>query len=312
MAPAANASAITGYVVTPYLSGTAQTARTFTSTATTQTITNLTANASYTFTVAATNSVGTSTASEPSTAVTPYDVPGAPTITSVVARTESAEITFTAPSTNGSPVTGYRVTPFVGSQAQSPVLFSASAGTTLTVPGLTAGTAYTFTLAAENIAGYGADSTRSGSVTPNAAPALTFSDPPGAVVGQAYSQQLTVTDGTSPYTWSVTSGTLPPGLTLSSDGLLSGTATASGSYTFTVRVVDASGSAATRSVTLLVSDRPARPAAPTVTAGLGSAVVSWTAPASNGSVITAYVITPYLDGRRRPRSLWTPRPRRGG
>ena len=209
VAPAANASAITGYVVTPFLNGTAQTARTFTSTATTQTITSLTANASYTFTVAATNSVGTSTASDPSAAVTPYDVPGAPTITSAAAGTQSAKITFTAPSTNSSPVTGYRVTPFVGSQAQSPVLFSASVGTTLTVPGLTAGTAYTFTLAAENIAGYGAESTRSGSVTPNAAPALTFSDPPGAVVGQAYSQQLTVTDGTSPYTWSVTSGTLP-------------------------------------------------------------------------------------------------------
>jgi len=53
-------------------------------------------------------------------------------------------------------------------------------------------------------------------------------------VGTAYSQQFTAT-GSPTITWSVTSGTLPTGLTFSSSGLLSGTptATASGSITFT-------------------------------------------------------------------------------
>ena len=86
-APAANGSPITGYVVTPYLNGTAQTAQTFTSSATTQTLTGLTAGSSYTFTVAAINAIGTGAASPQSNAVTPYVLPGAPVITAVTPGT---------------------------------------------------------------------------------------------------------------------------------------------------------------------------------------------------------------------------------
>ena len=58
----------------------------------------------------------------------------------------------------------------------------------------------------------------------------------------AYSDQLTVTGGTSPFTWSVSAGTLPPGLTLgASTGLLSGTPTTAGTYSFTVKVTDQPG-----------------------------------------------------------------------
>jgi hypothetical protein len=82
----------------------------------------------------------------------------------------------------------------------------------------------------------------SGSYTYNPGPALLFPAPPGGEVGVAYSDQLTVTGGTSPFTWSVSAGTLPPGLTLSaSGGLLSGTPTTADSYTFTVKVTDSSG-----------------------------------------------------------------------
>ena len=47
--------------------------------------------------------------------------------------------------------------------------------------------------------------------TYNAGPALLFPAPPGGEVGVTYSDQLTVTAGTSPFTWSVSSGSLPPG-----------------------------------------------------------------------------------------------------
>lgn len=62
---------------------------------------------------------------------------------------------------------------------------------------------------------------------------------PGAVQGQAYSVQFGVTGGIAPYTWSVTNGsTLPAGLTLTAAGLLSGTPTTQGSYSFSITVTD--------------------------------------------------------------------------
>lgn len=61
---------------------------------------------------------------------------------------------------------------------------------------------------------------------------------PSAVVGQSYSQQLTASGGTGLYTWSLVSGALPPGVTLSSTGVISGRPTSVGQFTFTIQVVD--------------------------------------------------------------------------
>jgi len=98
---------------------------------------------------------------------------------------------------------------------------------------------------------------RTGDYTYNPGPALLFSAPPGAEVGVAYSSQLTVTGGTSPFTWSVSSGSLPAGVTLNaSTGLLSGTPTAAGTYSFTVKVTDKSGLTDTKSVSLSVIAGP--------------------------------------------------------
>ena len=71
-APANNGSAITAYVVTPYVGSVAQAAKTFTSTATSQTITGLTNATTYTFKVAAKNANGTGPQSVASNAVTPH------------------------------------------------------------------------------------------------------------------------------------------------------------------------------------------------------------------------------------------------
>ena len=100
-APASNNSAITGYIVTPYLNGVAQTPVSYGSTATTQTLTGLTAGGSYTFTVAAVNAIGTGSASPQSAAVVPYALPGAPTIGSVSAGDSAATVNWTAPASNG-------------------------------------------------------------------------------------------------------------------------------------------------------------------------------------------------------------------
>jgi hypothetical protein len=88
--------------------------------------------------------------------------------------------------------------------------------------------------------------------------------PPG-VVGVSYSQSLSVTGGTSPYNWAVTGGALPAGVNLSASGLISGTPTAGGSFSFTVTVTDSNNVSATKSfslsiaASLAISTQPALP-----------------------------------------------------
>ncbi|GAB1820096.1 DUF7927 domain-containing protein [Herbidospora sp. RD11066] len=256
-APAANGSPITGYIVTPYLNGVAQAPVTYMSTATTQTLTGLTAGGSYTFTVAAVNAVGTGSASPSSNAVVPYTVPGAPAITAATAGDQAATLTWTAPSSTGfSPITGYVVTPYLNGVAQTPVTYTSTA-TTQTLTGLQSGASYTFTVAATNAAGTGPPSATSATVTPNANPQLTFGPPPAGEVNVAYSDPLTMTGGTAPITWSISAGALPPGVTLNaSTGLLSGTPTTAGTYSFTVKITDATGQTDTRAATLTIVPPP--------------------------------------------------------
>ena len=76
---------------------------------------------------------------------------------------------------------------------------------------------------------------------------------PFGKVGTAYAQGLQATGGTLPYTWSVADGQVPPGLVVSSVGALTGTPTVPGTFTFTLRVVDARQVFATRSVSVTIT-----------------------------------------------------------
>ena len=83
--------------------------------------------------------------------------------------------------------------------------------------------------------------------------ALSCGSASGAV-GVAYSSSLGVSGGTGPYTYSVTGGSLPPGLTLNpSTGTITGTPTTAGSFNFTVTVTDGTGAKATTSCGIAVS-----------------------------------------------------------
>lgn len=76
------------------------------------------------------------------------------------------------------------------------------------------------------------------------APTITTTTLPNGTVGTAYNQTL-IADGTAPITWSVTGGSLPDGLSLSEDGVLSGTPTAETAekdFTFTVTATNDAGS----------------------------------------------------------------------
>ncbi len=59
-----------------------------------------------------------------------------------------------------------------------------------------------------------------------------------AIVNQSYAQPVNASGGASPYSYSVSAGSLPPGLTLSSNGVITGTPITAGDYTFTVKVED--------------------------------------------------------------------------
>lgn len=83
---------------------------------------------------------------------------------------------------------------------------------------------------------------------------------PSGIVGTTYSQQIVATGGTAPYTFTRISGAqIPPGITLSSGGLISGTPTTTGSATFTVRVTDAASATDDQVLTLQrLAARPVR------------------------------------------------------
>ncbi|MGC8723869.1 MAG: protease pro-enzyme activation domain-containing protein [Acidobacteriota bacterium] len=70
---------------------------------------------------------------------------------------------------------------------------------------------------------------------------LSPSSLPNGAPGTAYSQSLTASGGTAPYTFVVSSGPLPSGLSLGADGVLSGTPTADGTSGFDITVTDSRG-----------------------------------------------------------------------
>ena len=156
---AGNGSPVTGYTVTSTPGGKSVTVDGETTTATVDGLTNGTA---YTFTVTATNTVGDSTASDPSNSVTPAGVPTAPTDAQAVRGDGSAEVSWAKAAGNGTPVTGYTVTSTPGDKRVT----VDGETTTATVDGLTNGTAYTFTVTATNTVGDSTASDPSNSVTP--------------------------------------------------------------------------------------------------------------------------------------------------
>jgi hypothetical protein len=80
----------------------------------------------------------------------------------------------------------------------------------------------------------------------------TSSPLPIGEVSAAYSQTLAAAGGTSPYTWSVTGGALPPGLTLAANGSLTGTPGTAGTYNFTVQATDSNRATATAQLAVTI------------------------------------------------------------
>jgi Putative Ig domain len=86
--------------------------------------------------------------------------------------------------------------------------------------------------------------------------AVTTTSLPGGTRGAAYSQTVKASGGTTPYSWSVVPGSLPPGLSLApSTGKITGTPTTAGTYGFTVKVTDSGSPAqsATKALSIKIS-----------------------------------------------------------
>src|SRR5438477_5480409 len=119
---------------------------------------------------------------------------------------------------------------------------------------------------------------------------------PNASQSVAYSQALTASGGTSPYSWSVSSGTLPTGLSLSSTGTISGTPTVAGAFPFTVAVKDAASASASASLSINVVT--AAPPTVSISSPANGATVSGTTTvsgvASDGLTITSVQVS--VDG----------------
>ncbi|MGA7684925.1 MAG: putative Ig domain-containing protein [Terriglobales bacterium] len=127
------------------------------------------------------------------------------------------------------------------------------------------------------------------SITITAAPlSVVTSSLPTGVVGSAYSTTLQAAGGVSPYTWSITTGSLPAGLSLNtSTGVVSGTPSGSGS-TFTVTVTDSetpTPQTASKQLTITVN-----PQLTVTTSSLGAGVVGTT---YNQTLSATGGITPY-------------------
>ncbi|MBN5050407.1 autotransporter domain-containing protein [Stenotrophomonas maltophilia] len=192
-------------------------------------VSGLTVGQSYTFTVTATNSAGTGSASAASNAAVAADA--------IVASPSSATVVYNTASAVALTISGIPTSVvIIGNPAHGQTVVS---GATVSY---TPTTGY-----------YGADSfsyqasdgnTTSATVTVS----ITVSPPTlvatpatlaAATAGTAYTPTLSTSGGAAPYSYQVI-GTLPPGLALSSTGVFSGAPTAANTYSFSVRVTDSS------------------------------------------------------------------------
>ncbi|MCU1368836.1 MAG: hypothetical protein JWO77_30 [Ilumatobacteraceae bacterium] len=167
-------SPLTGYQVRPRWNGQGLTVRTYSSTATTQSIADLPADGDLTFEVAAVSAAGTSGWSAQSNKVGwTSTVAAAPTGLAISHTGSSTQVrvTFTPPvDTGGAPITGYRITPYVGGVAREAAVYGNF--TTHLVSDLQAGQTYTFTVATQNKRGYGPETAPSPPIVADATPGL--------------------------------------------------------------------------------------------------------------------------------------------
>jgi Putative Ig domain len=148
---------------------------------------------------------------------------------------------------------------------------------------------FTFTLQVTDSASSAATQTFSLTIAPVAGSSLviTTTSLPQASVNLPYSQTLAATGGIPPYTWFLSSGTLPTGLSLSASGAIAGTPIVVGASVFTVSVNDSASHSAAQMLIITVLS------APVVTSSLPHFAVG-------GGFVTGFYV---LNGNSQPASF---------
>jgi YVTN family beta-propeller protein len=192
---------------------------------------------------------------------------------------------------------------FTASGGTAPYTFSISAGAlpgglVLSGAGVLSGTAtvvgtFNFTVMAKDSNGLTGMQAYSFTI---ATPAITLSPATltSPTVGVAYSQTLAGSGGTAPYTFSISAGALPGGLGLSSGGVLSGTPTAGGTFSFTVTAKDQDGFMGSQmySVTVGAPALLLSPVSGTKLTATGETPFSQTFAASGGTAPYSFTVPP--------------------
>ena len=224
------------------------------------------------------------------------------------------------PSTLGSPAVGVAYNASVSANGgTAPYTYAVTAGAlpaglNMSAGGLVSGTAtaggtFNFTITATDDVG-NSGSRAYGLSTTAATIAVQPASLPAGTAGIAYSQALTASGGTASYTYAVTSGALPTGLTLSPAGLLSGTPTRDGMFNATITATDSSTGtgpyAGSRAYSLQIAveapsagpvsaalpfNSPATPVTLALTGGTADSVAVASAPANGTAVASGTGIT---------------------
>jgi hypothetical protein len=233
-------------------------------------------------------------------------LPAAPTSASpstVVAGTSNVSVTITGTSSGGTgffdPGAGYssRISASVGGAGVTvnSVTFTSPTSITLNLTIAAGATSGARTVTVTNPDGQSATSA-SGILTVSGAscPTITLSPStlPAGAAGVSYSQTITSSGGTGPYTYAVTSGALPAGLTLASGGGLTGIPTFGGSYNFSVTATDANFCTGVQAYTLSVTGCPQITLAPaTLPNDTIGVAYSQTVTASGGTPSYTYIVS---------------------
>ncbi len=253
-------------------------------------ISGLTNGTSYPVRLVAVSAAGAGATSN-SVSATPYAAPNAPDPTTITAVAQGAGVlvSWAAPASNGAPISNQTVNG-VSNSAYTVTAFNSAVGGTqigscstsgalsCALTGLPGNATYYVSIQAGNAAGL---SPRSSPRVAVSLPGITSAALGGGDVNVAYSGSPVATGGTAPLVWSVSTGSLPAGLSLNTTtGAVTGTPTATGTSNFTLQVTDANNFVATQAESIVIAS------APTISsAALGG-----------GDLNVAYTGTPSVSG----------------